>query len=130
MYLISRRKRMTAVLVVLLSIPLVAAQAYAHGGGHGGGGGSHGGGGHGGGHASGGRLRRWRWGSPRRRLFRRWLPFALVISFGAGSSAAGATPTHLVVDSLGSPEDLPEARIHRFLQQHLPHPHWVHWFHG
>ena len=48
----------------------------------------------------------------------------------ASGLPGGATPNHFVVDSPGFPEDLPAARIHRFLQQHLPHPHWVHWMHG
>src|SRR5271166_2884393 len=101
MYPISTRMRLGAVLVVLFSTVVGPARAYAHGGGGGHGGGGHGGGGHGGGYHS---------------------------SFSGGGSGggsfgfrseripgAGAEATRLVVNSPGFPEDLPEARIHRFL---------------
>lgn len=131
MYLTSRHKRLMAVVAVLILIFSNSPRAHAHGGGHGGGGGGHGsggghgggghaggggGGGFGGGHFSGGfsSVGRSSWSSRP----------------GVGQAGAGTLPGHYVVDSPGFPEDMPEARIHRFLQQHLPHPHWVHWFHG
>jgi hypothetical protein len=120
MYLNSRHKRLTAVLVVLFLIFSNAGQARAHGGGHGGGGG---GGGHGGGggFAGGGHLNAGYSGGGYGSSWSR---------IGVGRYEPGATSNPLVVDSPGFPLDLPEARIHRFLQQHLPHPHWVHWMHG
>ena len=123
MYPNSTRKRMTAVLAVLLSISISPAQAHAHGGGHGGGG--HGGGG---GHSSGGssgggfHLTSGSGGAS---------TFGIRNSrFGVLDSGSYTTPNHLVVDSPGFPEDLPAARLHRFLEQHLLHHHVVRWLHG
>jgi hypothetical protein len=119
MYPTSKRKWMAAVLVVLFWVFFSPAQAHAHGGGHGGGSGHGGGGGGargGGGHYAGGfHVSSGRPGYS-----------------GIGSRLSGpeVTQAHLIVDSPGFPEDLPEARIHRFLQQHLLHPHLPHWLNG
>jgi hypothetical protein len=50
--------------------------------------------------------------------------------FGARLLGPDGTQAHLIVDSPGFPEDLPEARIHRFLRQRLFHPHPAHWLPG
>jgi hypothetical protein len=121
MYPTSKRKWMAAVAVVLFWVFLSPAQVRAHGGGHGGGGahcsGGHGGGGahYGGGGAHSGGEQQF---SGRFR--------------DSGFSFVRPDPEHkphLIVDSPGFPEDLPEAHIHRFLQQHALHPHLPHWLH-
>jgi hypothetical protein len=125
MYLTSRCKRMAAVLVVLYLISASAARAHAHGGGHGGGGGGHGFSGGPSGRGSGGG------GFHVSSLGNGWSRFELGSSrFGQFPSEAPAAPYHLSVESPGFPQDLPEARIHRFLEQHLLHPHLLHWLHG
>jgi hypothetical protein len=120
MYLISRRKWMGAVLVVLFAVFFYPIESFAHGGGHGGGNGHSGGGGHGGSgsgtHYGGGtHLSSGRSGSS---------------GFAYPLSGPAEIQNHLTVNSPGFPEDLPEARIHRFLQQHLLHPHLPTWIHG
>ena len=120
MYLLSRHKRLTAVVALLILIFSNPPRADGHGGGHGGGGGGHAGGGGGfagGGHFTGGFSGS---GHGSSSSSRPW----------TGTPGAGADSSYFAGDSPGFPEDMPEARIHRFLQQHLPHPHWVHWFHG
>jgi hypothetical protein len=123
MYPTSARKWTAVVLVIFWSVLSSPAHAYAHGGGHGGGGYS--GDGHygGGSHYSGG-------GTYFRGGFHLSSGSRGTGVYQTGLPDPGAMPTHLVADSPGFPEDLPEARIHRFLQQHLPHPHLMHWLHG
>ncbi len=131
MYLISRHKRLTGVAAVLILIFANSPEALAHGGGHGGGGGGHGGGGHGGGgHGGGGGGGFAGGGGHFTGGYSSVGRSSWAYRLGIGPAGAGALPSHYVVDSPGFPEDMPEARIHRFLQQHLPHPHWVHWFHA
>ena len=110
MYPTSRRNRTAVVLAVLFSIVVGPGRVYGHGAG---GGGGHGGGGHGTGYHS------------------SFSTNGRVAGFRTVSNwNAGATRTRLVVDSPGFPEDLPAARFHRFLEQHLPHPHWGHLLRG
>lgn len=98
----SRRIAASALVAVFLWLP---ASAFAHGGGggHGGGGCHHGGGHHGGGRTS----------SPG-------------VNWGGrgGYSSLGVSPyarNYIPPEEPFFPDDLPSARLHRFLVDHMPH---------
>ena len=85
----------------------------------GGGGGGHAGGWGGGGHPASGSF-----GGGSHSLLQviRFQPLAFPAAVPVRTLSVDYSPSY--------PDDLPSARIHRFLEDHLPHPHWVHWFHG
>lgn len=100
---------MAAILIIAASVSISPAPAFAHGGG--------------GGHSSGGH---------------RGGTYAASTNSGHGGSVFGSrynwgTSSFTAAPApqwSGFPEDLPEARIHRFLRQHLPHPHLLHRLHA
>jgi hypothetical protein len=108
MYPVSTRTRMAAILIIAAAVSISPVPAFAHGGG---------------GHSSGGH----HGGS-----------YAASTNSGHGGSLFGSrynwpTGSYTAAPTTGwsgFPEDLPEARIHRFLQQHLPHPHLLHRLHA
>jgi hypothetical protein len=101
MYPVTNRQCVPAILIATLLCTCATEPARAHGGG-----GGHGGGGHHAtysGHGSG--------------------------YFGGGRFGSGISGSYPQNPWVGFPEDLPEARIRRFLAQHLPQPHLVQWLH-